>query len=62
MCVVMVVLDAPWVEWVNQRHEHEGSNNVLNQLVLAERTVTAIMADDKQLHSKKAYLVRSSQI
>lgn len=49
----MVVLDAPGLEGEDDGHEHEGPNDVLQQLVLAESTVTAVMANDKPLQIKR---------
>mmetsp|Transcript_52145 Transcript_52145/g.113747 ORF Transcript_52145/g.113747 Transcript_52145/m.113747 type:complete len:340 (+) Transcript_52145:440-1459(+) len=46
--VVVVVLDAPRLEGVDQRSKHQGANNVLNQVVLVERAVASIMANHKE--------------
>ena len=45
----MVVLDPPWLKGVYERRIHEGAHNVFSQLVLAEGTVTAVMAHHKEL-------------
>lgn len=47
MGVVLVVLDAPWVEWVDERGKHDCADNVFQELVFGEGAVTAIMANDK---------------
>ena len=49
MRVVLVVLDAPGVEGIDDGHEHESPDNVLYQLVLAEGAMTAIMANHEPL-------------
>jgi len=49
MSMMLVVLNAPRVEGKDQRHEHQRSNNVLDQLVLAERAMTTVMANNEQL-------------
>jgi hypothetical protein len=47
--MVVVMLDAPGLERVDQRHEHKGPHNVLNQVVLVEGAVPSIMANNKEL-------------
>ena len=47
--VVLVVLDAPGLEGVDQGHEHDGAHYVLQQLVLAESTMAAVMPHHKHL-------------
>ncbi len=29
--VVDVVLDPPWLEWVDERHKHQGAHNILGE-------------------------------
>lgn len=53
MGVVVVVLDPPGLEGVYEGHEHEGSHNVLHQLVLAEAAVAAVMPHHKHLQPRK---------
>lgn len=36
MSMMLVVLDSPWLEWIDQWHEHECSHNVLHKLVFGE--------------------------
>lgn len=52
LCVVLVVLDAPWLEGVDKGHEGKGANNVLKQLVGAEAAVTGIVANHKELQQQ----------
>ena len=47
--VVVVVLDSPGLKGVDEGHEGKGANNILHQLVLAEGSVSTVMADDKPL-------------
>lgn len=47
--MVVVVLDPPWLKGVYQRRIHEGAHNVFSQLVLAEGTVTTVVAYHKEL-------------
>lgn len=50
--VVVVVLDAPWLKGVDQRHEHQGTHNVLHQVVLVEAPVTSVVANHEKLQRK----------
>jgi len=52
--VVVVVLDAPRLEGVDERHEHERAHDVLHQLVLAEAAVPGVVPDHEQLRSPHA--------
>lgn len=47
--VVVVVLDAPGLEGVDEGHEHERAHNVLHQVVLVEGAVRALVANHKPL-------------
>ena len=47
--VVVVVLDAPGLEGVDERREHEGPHDVLQQLVLAEAAVPTVVPDHEEL-------------
>jgi len=47
--MVVVVLDPPWLKGVYERRIHEGAHNVFSQLVLAEGTVTTVVAYHKEL-------------
>ena len=58
MCVVVVVLDAPGLKGVDQRHESKRAHDVLQQLVLAEAAVPAVMADHKQLRRQSPAKLR----
>ena len=49
--VVVVVLDPPRLEGVHQRREHERAHNVLQQLVLAEAAVPAVVPHHEELRS-----------
>jgi hypothetical protein len=51
--VMVVVLDAPGLERVDEGHEHESAHNVLHQLVLAEAAVPAVMAHHKELRQSR---------
>ena len=46
---MVVVLNSPGVEGVDERHEHERAHNVFHKLVLAEAAVAAVMSHHKQL-------------
>lgn len=48
--VVVVVLDAPRLEGVDEGRKHEGAHDVLEQLVLAEGPVPGIVSNHKELH------------
>ena len=50
--MVVVVLDAPGLERVDEGHEHESAHDVLHQLVLAEAAVPAVVPDHKHLHTQ----------
>ena len=50
VCMVVVVLDAPGLKRVDERHEHERANDVLHQFVFTEAAVSAVVAYYKQLH------------
>lgn len=49
MGVVVVVLDSPGLKGVDEGHEGKGANNILHQLVLAEGSVSTVMANDEPL-------------
>lgn len=49
LCVVLVVLDAPWLKGVDQGHEGQCAHNVLQQLVGAEAAVATVVADHEKL-------------
>lgn len=53
MGVVLVMLDAPGLEWEDERHEHECSDNILNQLILAERAVATVVPHNKELNREE---------
>lgn len=53
VCVVVVVLDPPWLEGVDQRHEEQGAHDVLYQVVLVEAAVASIVANDEPLQSRR---------
>ncbi len=42
--VVVIVLNSPGLEWVDEGHEHQCAHNVFHQLVLAEAAVAAVVA------------------
>ena len=46
---MVVVLDAPGLEGVHEGHEHQRAHDVLHQLVLAERTVPAVVPNHEEL-------------
>lgn len=50
--VVLVVLDPPGLEGVDEGHEGQGTHNVLQQLVAAEGAVAAVVPDHKELRTK----------
>lgn len=50
--MVVIVLDPPWLEGVDERHEHQCADHVFHQLVLAEAAVPTVMPDHKQLHAQ----------
>lgn len=52
LCVVLVVLDPPWLEGVDEGHEGQGAHNVLKQLVGAEAAVTTVVANHKELQAQ----------
>lgn len=56
VCVVVVVLDPPGLKWVYERSKHQGTHNVLNQLVLTEGSVTTIMTNHKELQKPHTVL------
>ena len=47
--MVVVVLDPPRLERVYERHERQCTHDVLNELILAEGSVPAVMANHKPL-------------
>ena len=47
--VVVVVLDAPGLEGVDEGREGDGAHDVLQQLVLAEGAVARVVADHEEL-------------
>ena len=49
VCVVVVVLNPPRLEGVHQRREHDGAYDVLQQLVLTEAAVTAVVSHHEEL-------------
>lgn len=51
--VVVVVLEAPWLEGVDEGSEHYGAHDVLHQLVLVEAPVAAVMANDEPLRASR---------
>jgi hypothetical protein len=52
LCVVLVVLDPPGLEGVDEGHEGQGAYNVLKQLVGAEAAVTTVVANNKELQGQ----------
>lgn len=50
--VVVVVLDAPGLEGVDEGRKHQGAHDVLHQVVLVEAAVAAVVANHKPLHSR----------
>jgi hypothetical protein len=54
LCVVLVVLDPPGLEGVDEGHEGQGAHNVLKQLVGAEAAVTTVVANHKELSHGKS--------
>ncbi len=52
VCVVVVVLDAPGLEGVDQWREHDCTHNVLYQVILAEAAVAAVVAHDEPLQGR----------
>jgi len=48
---VLVVLDAPGLKGIGQRHEGKGADNILQQLVLAEAAVTTVVAHHEELQT-----------
>ena len=53
--VVVVVTDAPGLERVGKRHEHEMAPNVLYQVVLVEAAVPRVVADHKKLGGRERH-------
>lgn len=51
LCMVLVVLDPPWLKGVDEWHEGQGTHNVLKQLVVTEAAVTTVMANHKELQT-----------
>ena len=51
--MVLVVLDSPRLVGVDEGSHHDSANDVLHELVLKERLVSAVMADDKELRGKE---------
>lgn len=47
MGMVLVVLDAPRVEWVDKRGKHDCADNVFQELVFGEGAVAAVVANNK---------------
>ena len=54
--MMVVVLDPPGLKWVYERSKHQGTHNVLNQLVLTEGSVTTIVTDHKELQKPHTVL------
>lgn len=52
--MVSVVLDSPGLERVHERHKHDGTNDVIHQLRLRERVVSAIVTDNEQARHSSA--------
>ena len=50
--VVLVVLDAPGLKGEDNGCKHKSANDIFDELVLAERTMTAIMTNNKPLQIK----------
>ena len=48
--MVVVVLDPPRLKRIDERRERQRAHDVLQQLVLAEAAVPAVVAHDKPLH------------
>lgn len=49
MGMVLVVLDTPRFERINERHETDGSNDIFKQFVFAERAMPAVVPNNKEL-------------
>lgn len=49
--MVVVVLDAPGLERVDEGSKHEGAHDVLDQVVLVEGAVARIVANHEELHN-----------
>ena len=58
--VVLIVLDAPRLEGVDERHEHDCAYYVFQKLVLAESSMTAVMSHHKHLHQRHRRVRNSS--
>ena len=52
--VVVVVLDAPGLKGVDEGRKHDGAHDVLQQLVLAEAAVPAVVPHHKHLQCQAA--------
>ena len=53
--MVHIVLDPPGLKGVYEGGKHEGPHNVLHKFVLAERSVPAVMSNDKELHTYRKF-------
>jgi hypothetical protein len=51
--VVLIVLDAPRLKREDERHEHDGANDVFYQLILAEAAMSTVMPNHKHLQAKQ---------
>jgi hypothetical protein len=60
VCVVVVVLDAPGLEGVDEGRKHERPHDILQQLVLAEAAVPAVVANHEELQQTRRQNVSSS--
>ncbi len=58
--VMVIVLDAPGLEWINERHEHQRPDDVLDQVVAVEGPVPRIVANDEELRPGETTMVRVS--
>ncbi len=55
VCVVVVVLDPPRLEGVDERREGHRAHDVLQQLVLAEAAMPAVVTDHEPLHGRRTW-------
>lgn len=54
VCMMMVVLYAPWLEWIDERCKHESAHDILKKFVLAEGAVPTVMSNDKPAREGRA--------
>lgn len=52
MRVVVVVLDSPRLEWKDEWRKHDMAYNVLNEIVLMEAAVAAVVTNYEELRSE----------